>query len=212
MSSLFKRFKKKLPVSGSKNVAYYKRENIIGNLQDMKRILSSAAEPENPNTEKEITINNIPLMEISVQKLKNKFGNPSHVLKNDNVEGHTVLFYKDSVSYYRFLIQYHFINNKFFFAGNKISSMAVLSDSDKQKITNRISEKYLGKAFSMSKGWKVLVVDPNHSTIRTLDDVYFYLYYLAGNDTTRELAAKYADLKPQESERSAFKDSLDQYI
>ena len=212
MTSLFKRFKKNLPISTSKGSAYYRRENVIGNYDDLKKVLEAAPKIPEVKTDVEITFNTIPLNDITIADLKKKFDNPSFVLKNENIDGHMVLFYKDSVAYYKFLIQYHFINNKFFFAGNKISSMGVLNDEDKQKIIGRISKKYLHEDFDNSEGWKIKVIDPNGSIIHTLDDVYFHLYYLAGNETTKGLIKQYAGHVPEQEGPTGFKESLDQYI
>ena len=212
MASLFKRFKKNLPLSTSKGSAYYKRENIISNYDDLKKVLEAAPGIPEAKTAVEISFNTIPLNDISIADLKKRFDNPSFIYNNENIEGHTVLFYKDSVAYYKFLIQYHFINNKFFFAGNKISSMGVLNDEDKQKIIGRISKKYLKKDFQNTEGWKIKVIDPNGSIIHTIDDVYFHLYYLAGNKTTQELIEQYAEHITEQDSPTGFKESLDQYI
>ncbi|MEJ2596171.1 MAG: hypothetical protein P8100_13850, partial [bacterium] len=202
-----------IPVPTSKNSAYYKRENNIGNTEDLIRILHAAPELKAFKTEKAITFNNIPLMEISFQKLKENFGNPAYVFNNEQLEGHTVIFYRDSVSYYKFLIQYHFINNAFFFAANKISTTGILADSDKKKIIERISKKYLGKGFDEKQGWLIKVTDPLGNHIHTLDDVYFHLYYLAENETTRKLREHHLGEVPEVNEKpSGFKESLDQYI
>ncbi len=213
MASLFKKFKKNIPVPTSKNSTYYKRENNIGNTEDLKRILLATPDLKAFKTDKTITFNNIPLPEITFPKLKEKFGNPAHVYKNEQVEGHTVMFYRDSVSYYKFLIQYHFINNAFFFAANKISTTGILSDSDKKKIVDRICKKYLDKAFDEKEGWLIKVSDPIGNQIHTLDDVYFHLYYLAENETTRKLREHYLGEIPDVTEKpTGFKESLDQYI
>ena len=90
--------------------------------------------------------------------------------------------------------------------------MGVLNDEDKQKIIGRISKKYLHEDFDNSEGWKIKVIDPNGSIIHTLDDVYFHLYYLAGNETTKGLIKQYAGHVPEQEGPTGFKESLDQYI
>lgn len=212
MASLFKRFKKTLPASTSKGSTYYERENTIGNLDDLKKVLEGAPKIPSSKTDVEITFNNIPLNEITLAGLKKKFGAPAYVHKNELIDGHAVLFYRESVNYYKFLIQYHFINNKFFFASNKISSMGVLNDDDINKILSRISNKYLNKEFKDKQGRQMKVTDPNGSIIYTFDDVYFHLLYLVNNETTRNLIEKYADHTTQHFKPSGFKESLDQFI
>ena len=213
MTSLFKRFKKNLPSPTTKNSTYYKRENTIGNMDDLVRILFGGSDIVTFKTDKMITFNNIPLPEISFASLKAKFGNPAYVLKNEQVENHTVLFYRDSVSFYKFLIQYHFMGDEFFFATNKISTSGVLADSDKKKIIGRICKKYLDRDCGEGEGWLIRVIDPDGNSIHTLDDVYFHLYYLADNKTTRSLRKKVTgDTVVTKDRPSGFKESLDQYI
>ena len=144
MASLFRKFKKKLPAVSNKNSAYYNRENTIETLQDLNKILKGAPEIKGIKTDKEITFNNISVLDITPTILRNTFDNPTHVIdRSDYIPGHKVVFYKENVLHYKFLIQYHFINEKFFFASNKISSITMLSNNDKMKILNRIAKKYL---------------------------------------------------------------------
>ena len=103
MTSLFKRFKKNLPISTSKGSVYYRRENIIGNYDDLKKVLEAAPRIPEVKTDVEITFN-------------------------------------------------------------------------------------------------------------TIDDVYFHLYYLAGNETTQQLIEQYAGHVPEQEGPTGFKESLDQYI
>lgn len=212
MASWFKKFKKSVPITTSSGSTYYKRENNIQNVTDLKEILSGAPKIPELKTDVGITLNNISLSGITVSAIKKKFGTPSYILKNEEIDSHVVYFYKESVAYYKFMIQYHFINNKFFFAGNKISSMGVLNDEDKVKVISRISKKYLGKEYDPSKGWLMKVKDPDGNIIYTIDDVYFHLYYLANNKTTEELIKHYGDVKPQRIKPAGFNESLDQYI
>lgn len=213
MSSLFKRFKKSLPVATSSNTSYYKRENLIQNINDLKHLLAGAPEIPEVRTDKEITLNNVSLLKFTPQLLKSKFGNPASILDlSDIIPGHKVFFYKNSVDYYKFLIQYHFIKNDFFFASNKISSMTALSDKDKERIMNRIQNKYLDNNGIKNGDLIVKVVDDNGSIIYTIDDVYFHLHYIPGNITKQNLLAKYAEIPENQAKPGGFKESLEQYI
>ena len=213
MASLFKRFKKKLPSVTAKSSAYYTRENIILNMADLLRILNGAPELKEFKTDKELTFNNIPLLEINQAILKRNFDKPAYVLsRSAHIPGHKVVFYKDSVLHFKFLIQYHFINDQFFFACNRLSSHAVLSDSNKKSIINRISKKYLGEENSSDIKPVIKVVDPNGSIIYTIDDVYFYMYYLPQNETKELLIKKYTDYTDEDIKPQGFTDTLEKYI
>ena len=213
MASLFKKFKKKLPTVSNKNSAYFNRENAIETLHDLNKILKGAPEIKGMKTDKELTFNNISLLEITPSMLWNTFDNPAHVMdRSDYIPGHKVVFYKENVLHYKFLIQYHFINEKFFFASNKISSISMLSDSDKMKIINRIAMKYFNNEDTKSLASVMKAIDPNGSVIYTVDDVYFHMHYIPANDTREMLMAKYADVPEQTSKPQGFKESLDKYI
>ncbi len=213
MASLFKRFKKNLPAVSTKNSAYYNRENVILNASDLTKVLKGAPDIKGFKTDKELTFNNIPLLDISPEILRSNFDTPSHVMDRSNyIPGHKVVFYKDSVAHYKFLIQYHFFNEKFFFASNKISSMTVLSDNDKMKIVNRISMKYLAEKDKKEAGLVMKVTDPNGSIIYTVDDVYFYMHYLPANEVNETLMKKYADIADQNLKPLGFNESLEKYI
>jgi hypothetical protein len=213
MPSLFKRFKKKIPVSTGKSSPYYERANLILSPEDLKRILMGAPDIKGYKTSKGLTFNNIPLLDITPSVLKKKFDNPAHVLKRSSIiPGHKVIFYKDSVALYKFLIQYHFFNDRFFFASNRISSMAVLTEKEKARIIKRISDKYLEGIDAGNIDPILKVTDPNGSIIYTIDDVYFHLNYLPGNDTRKELLDKYNDFKELSERPRGLSESLEKYI
>jgi hypothetical protein len=213
MKSFFKKFKKKIPVTSSKSSSYFVRENVFEELRDLKKILKIGLEPPFSVTEKEITFHGVPLSTTTQQVIKKKFGNPFYVLDNSEViAGHTVFFYKDSIATYKFLIQYHFIDNIFFFASNKVSSIRVLSEKDKEKVIKRIKVKYFGDDAEEIKGLLVKVKDPNNSVLFTLDDVYYHLNYLLNNKTTKSLVEKYMDYEEPVILPKGFSDSLNEYI
>jgi hypothetical protein len=213
MASLFKRFRKKLPAVSTRNSAYYSRESLIQTVPDLQRILMGGAGIKGFKTEKALTFNNIPLLEITPRVLKSSFDTPSHVLDNSStIAGHKIVYYKDSIAHYKFLIQYHFVDEMFFFASNKISSMTILSDNDKIKITDRITRKYIGEKKTDDARLVLKVTDPNGSIIYTVDDVYFYLHYLPENETKKMLIGKYAEASEHIVKPKGFNDTLEQYI
>lgn len=213
--SLFSRSnKKKVASSSSKNATYYKRENLIEDVEDLKKILNPLPKHKVQKSKREISFNTFPLRTLTYNTIQKDAGNPVFVLKNsDNIDKHEVVFYKDGVDYYKFLIQYHFINDQFFFASNKISSMGILSPSDKTKIVGQINLKYLGlSADEASQDLVIKVADENNSIITTIDDVYFHVNYLAGNETTNKLIQKYSGQTIEKNQTSGFSETLDKYI
>lgn len=213
MASIFSRFRKKLPAVSTKGSAYYNRENLIHNTDDLVRILQGAPHIKGFSTSLELTFNKMSLLEITPALLRRSFDSPAHVLdRSAFIPGHKIIFYKDSVAHYKFLIQYHFFSDQFFFASNKISSMNLLSEKDKHKIINRISKKYLKKDAEPDASPVIKVTDSHGSIIHTVDDVYFHVHYLPANDIRKQLTDTYAGqvkppLKPED-----FRESLEKYI
>lgn len=202
-----------MPLITTKNSSYYNRENRIENLGDLKKVLEAAPKIKAAKTGTNFTFNNIPLLNIDQKLLISKFENPVFMLDNDSeIKGHKVYFYRESIDYYRFLIQYHFVNDNFFFATNKISSVTALSDGDKQKIIDRINTKYLDQKPGDNKSLTIKIIDPNNSIIFTRDDVYFHINYLAGNKTTKSLIDTYTDYIDAPTLPTGFNDTLEQYI
>lgn len=214
MASLIKSLGRIFTVAPSKNASYFKQQNVLENTLELQRVLKAAPSLPDLKTTTEITFNTIPLVDITSSKIKNKFGIPSYVQDNsNNIEGHEVYFYLDSIDNYKFLVQYHFFNNNIFFVSNKISSTGKkLSDRDKSKIVGRISQKYLNDKPKDTKRWLIKVSDPNNSIIYTVDEVYYQLYYLAGNDTTKHLIDKYINNYQPEAKPEGFNESIDSYI
>ena len=213
MSIFSKHFKKNI-TGTSKKSAYFIRENRIQSLTDIKKILNPLPDIEEINTNTGISFNGMELSKIAITLLKKEIGDPSYVLDNsDRIDKHKILFYKDSADYYKFLIQYHFINDQFFFASNKISSLGILSPGDKNKIIGQIRFKYLG--IPPEEHIKTLIIkigDRLNNVITTVDDVYFHINYLAENTTTQQLAKKHVGRMEPAKNHSGFKETLDKYI
>lgn len=202
-----------MPLVSGKGSGYYIRENMFEEIRDLKRVLTNGLKPPFNETEKEITFHGLPLKEHSQRMIRKKFGNPIYILDNSkSIDGHKVYFYKDSVNVYKFLIQYHFINDEFFFACNKVSSIRILSEDDKAKVIGRIKTKYFGEDANEIEGLMVKVKDPNNNILFTRDDVYYYLNYLVFNKTTKQLLEKYSNYEPAVSKPPGLNDSLDEYI
>jgi len=214
MASIIKSLGRIFSVAPSKNASYFKQQNVLENTAELQRVLKAAPSVPEQKTSTEISFNTIPLLEITSSKIKNRFGIPSHVHDNsNNIEGHEVYFYLDSIDNYKFLVQYHFYNNNIFFISNKVSSTGKkLSDRDKNKIVSRISQKYLNEKPKDTKRWLIKVSDPNNSIVFTVDEVYYQLYYLAGNDTTKYLTDKYVHNYKPEVKPEGFNESIDSYI
>lgn len=212
--SIFSKIFKKQITGTSKKSTYFVRENLIQSLTDLKKILYPLPKIEELNTNTDISFNGFELNKITPSLLKKEIGDPTYVLDNSEfIDKHQVLFYKDSADYYKFLIQYHFINGQFFFASNKISSLGIISPEDKNKIVGQIRLKYLGVPPEEHITSLIIKIgDRVNNVLTTVDDVYFHINYLSGNTTAQELINKYVGRTEPKSTHIGFKETLDKYI
>ena len=187
-AKLLKRIKKKFSKIRGKNASYFIQENVIQGYGDLKAILNPLPKVKAINSNKLLSINEIPLNEIDVKLLKEKFGYPSIVLKNGhNIEKHKIYFYRDRIGFYKILIQFHFIGSEFFFVSTRLSVPKGLTIERKQKIVKQALIKYTGKAPKEVKSLDFKLVDESGNTLFVNDYVSFYLNYLVENDTKKQL-------------------------
>jgi hypothetical protein len=107
------------------------------------------------------------------------------------------------------LIQIHFIDGQFFFAGTKVYSDALLSSTDKQRILKQIITKYYPDADEQTFVFDI--EDPKGNILFTRDDVYYYIQYLANNSTSQNLKKHYAGYEGPVPAQE-IKDTLDRLI
>jgi hypothetical protein len=207
MLSFFKSFKKK-PVQ--KNRTFFERENIIQTIDELNKVLKNLDSDTNEMSDSNIVFQGKELDTIDEKELEKDFGDESFKLYPDNyIDDHVVYFYKMKSEHLRFLIQIHFIKNKFFLAGTRVYSDSMLIESDKLKVINQVINKYASKAEANTI--EIHLQDKIGNVLWTNDDVYFHISYLANNSTSVFLKKHYSGLgrKPHQQE---ILDTLDKII
>lgn len=195
--------------------AYYIREGLIHNISDLNKLLV----PEQidgtlvTNTESEITFKNFSLIGLTEKQIIAQMNQPIFI--NDNsvvLNGHKILFYKLDVDHYSFLVQFHFIDNQFFFVSNKVMSTGVLSNKEKSKVVNQLKNKYLLNTAMEHDNFLLNLTDKNGSMLNIIDDVNFYVNYLCECPTTNKLRKRYYESAKPETKDHNFEDTIDKYF
>ncbi|NOX85573.1 MAG: hypothetical protein GXO86_06375 [Chlorobi bacterium] len=190
----FRRLKRKLRFSSkSHGSRYYFQQNVIKDMADLKLTLNPLPKTKVVESDKSFLFNEIPLREITYKTLKAKRGSPAYILWNDEqIPKHRVYFYREHFGSYKFLMQYHFIEKRFVFACNRISSHNGLTNSDKEEIIRQLLTKYTGLEIKKSKSnFEVKLIDKEGNIIFTYDSVYFLVNYLPNNENTRHLIKEF---------------------
>lgn len=209
---MFSFFKSKKNKPTTIKSTYYIRESIIHTTDDLVKLLNPEIKPEtlSAKSEKTISFKGLTLNDINENNLINEMEQAVYVYDNsDVIPGHRVFFYKDDVEFYRFLFQFHFIHDEFFLASNKVSASGMLSGKEKSKIVNQICGKYLNKTDVNT--FLLNINDSQNNYLTTIDDVYFYVNYLCGNEIVSKLKSRYSD-HVSENDKKAFDDSVDKYF
>ncbi len=209
-------FKKREPDSLTSKSTYYERECVVNTTTDLFLLLSDCKKYDYQPTGVPVTISNISLNGINEKQVKKVLDTPKYTFNNtENIEGHTVLFYKEEADIYRFLIQFHFIDDKLFFVANKIYTGMSLSHNNKVKIVKQLAKKYLNiDDFDVPAEYGIFIKDKNNNKVFTRDGVYFYVNYVTGDDITAELWDKYSFMEKELAKKKddAFKESLDKFL
>lgn len=212
MFSFFKSGKNKPSTIKS---TYYIREGLVHNISDLIKLLLPAKEANTleENTTIEIKFKNLSLTDLTEREIISEMGQPIYIHDNSEaLQGHKVLFYKEDVEFYRFLVQFHFMNDKFFFVSNKVTSSGMLSETEKGKIVNQICNKYLNKTADKQHKFLFRLTDKNGSLLNTIDDVYFYVNYLSGGSIKAKLINRFSDSSNIERKEPGFEDTIDKYF
>ncbi len=207
MLSFFKSSKKKTPKKGK---TFYERENLIQTVKELNNCLDHLDSSKATQTSSDIQFQGFELDAIHEKNLEKDFGEESYCLvPNSGITNHLIYYYRITSQHLRFLIQIHFIDDQFFFAATKVYSDALLSAADKQRVLKQIITKYYPDADEHTIEFDI--EDPNGNILFTQDDVYYYIKYLANNNTSQNLKKKYAGYtgpKPGQE----IKDTLDRLI
>lgn len=189
---LFRKLRRKTNFSKGRGLRYYSQENVIKDNADLVITLNPLPKTEIIKANKTFSFNGMPLNEINRKTLKNRSNAPSYVLwNNEYIPKHKIYFYREHIGLYKFMMQYHFIDNRFFFACNRISSHNRLTENDKNEIVGQLFKKYIGDENAIPKdNFEIKLVDEENNIIFTNDSVYYYINYLPNNETTRKLIEK----------------------
>jgi len=207
MLSFFRKSKKRNPKKG---MAFYHRENLIQTIDELNLTLSRIDSIDIINTDKQITFQDNRLDSITIKSLEDIFGEESYILEPESaIVGHKVYYYRLTAEHFRFLIQVHFINDEFFFIGNKIYTELPITINDKRKIIDQLTSKYIPDAKLNTIEFAIKDTDGN--LVYTIDNIYYYLKYIANNTTSRRLKKEYAHyVKPEAGVE--IKETLDKMI
>ncbi len=212
---LFSFGKSKINKTTSRNSAFYNRENHIVSMENLVDTIFYEPEEETALREssKVLVFGKIPIQEITEDRLLDVMDKSDFTIdNNDNIPGHKVYFYRDTAGYYKFLFQFHFLNGKFFFLKNKISSSAsVVSAEDKTKVITQLTTKYQVDDRENLNSFLIQITDSKGNIAYTTDSVYFYINYLRGGEFLKNLRDKYRDFEPEEKV-DEFGESLDKYL
>ncbi len=207
MPSFFRSSKKKTKQKGE---SYYHRENLIQTEFELCKVLDYLGSAKATKTATKILFLGKELDSIIKKNMVKDFGKESFILKpNNNISGHEIYFYHITHEGLRFLVQLHFVDGQFFFAANKVYSDMFLSDSDKEKIIQRINNKYCKNV--ENKIIEFEIIDEHGNILYTRDNVYYFIRYLANNPTSERLNKQYkCYVRPSQEQKP--KDNLDSLI
>ena len=197
------------------NSTYYIRECLIHGVNDLNSFLQP--KPEDYTLQKktsvDLSVKNHPLINITEKKITASLKQPVFVYDNSElIKGHKVLFYKEDVEFYRFLLQFHFIDDQFFFASNRVTSSGMLPETEKNKIIKQIIGRYQVENAEDYNGFHLMITDENESVLTTIDDVYFNVNYLCGGEIKNKLLNKFSGQKDKKEQKSDFDNNVDKYF
>lgn len=212
MFSFFKS-KKNNPITTKST--YYIRESLIHNVEDLVKVLLPNKENNalEKTTREEIKFKNLSLFNLNQKQIIAEMDQPVFIHDNsDVISGHKVLFYKEDVEFYRFLVQFHFINDEFFFVSNKVSASGMLSEKEKGKIIDQLKHKYLSKSEVENNNFLLRLTDNKGNILTTQDEVYFYVNYLSGDSIKNKLINQYSHNPKTGTTETNFDDTIDKYF
>ena len=208
MFSFFKSSKKKTPKKGA---SFYSRENLVQTAEELSKLSNHLDSKESTITDTNIVFQGFNLDEINEKTLEKNFGEEAYILNHEcELPNHKVYYYRIESTSFRFLVQIHFSDGKFFFAGTKVYADSLLSEKQKLTVTQQIARKYLSDPNSKENEFNI--TDKNGNVLYTKDDVFYYLKYVPNNELTRKIKKQYGGyLKPDLIKKEA-KDALDRFI
>lgn len=211
MFSFFKSNKNK---QTSVKSTYYIRECLIHNVSDLLSVLNPKIEDNAVigESNSEVKLKNLSLIGLTQKEIIAEMDHPVYIFDNsETIKGHKVMFYKEDVEFYRFLIQFHFIDDNFFFASNKVTSSGMLTNTDKEKIVKQLANKYLSNT-DINDNYLLSLTDSNNSILSTVDDVYYYVNYLSGAEIKNKLIKRLSANTDMGNKDPDFDDTINKYF
>jgi len=194
------------------NSVYYRRENFIVEEADLLTALNPSHVEGRHNCEGEIRVKNLPLIDLTQKKIIASLKKPDFIYDNSQtIKGHKVLFYKEDVEFYRFLLQFHFIDNEFFLASNKVTASGLLPDTEKKKIIHQLLNRYLPGEELDDDNYTISFSDNSGNMLYTIDEVYFFVNYIPGGGIKERVLSKFAHSN-SDNNKSGFENTLDKYF
>ena len=197
------------------NSTYYIRECLIHGVNDLNSFLQPKPEDYTllKKTRVDLSVKNFPLINLTEEKITASLKQPIYIYDNSElIKGHKVLFYKEDVEFYRFLLQFHFIDGQFFFASNRVTSSGMLPETEKNKIIKQLIGRYQIENKEDYNGFHLMITDENKSVLTTIDDVYFNVNYLCGGEIKNKLINTFSDQKDKKDKKSDFDNNVDKYF
>jgi len=205
-------FKSKENSADTINSVYYRRENYIVEDADLIAALNPDHVEGRRNCQGEIRVKSLPLIDLSQKQIIASLKKPDFIYDNSQtIKGHKVLFYKEDVEFYRFLLQFHFIDNEFFLASNKVIAPGLLPEAEKRKIINQLSSRYFPGEEINTNSFIMNFTDSAGNMLYTIDEVYFFVNYIPGGDVRERVLRKFAS-SGLDNNKSGFENTLDKYF
>ncbi|MDP2721264.1 MAG: hypothetical protein Q8O72_00790 [Bacteroidales bacterium] len=184
---MFSFFRKQIKKPVTKNASFYERENPIQSLDDLKNVFNKKATLQ---TQYKITYQGLGLNEIQSKKLSKQVGEVSYISNHEEkIPGHTIYYYKKHVEKFSLLLQFHFLNDVFFFATTKVSAESLISDKEKQKVLDQLLRHYPDIEIPKNK-FTYEFSDPKGNVVSTREHIYIYIDYYANNPEVEKVKAQ----------------------
>ena len=207
MLSFFKKLTKEAPKKGS---SFYDRENLIQTIDELTNMLNQLNSDSHILTKSDIVFQGFDLSSINIKNLEKDFEEEDFILEpNSGISNHKIFFYKITSDHLKFLIQIHFTDDQFFFAGTKVYSESLLSTKDKNRISQQIENKYDINADI--KDFAFNIVDSKGNVIYTNENIYLFIKYVPNNKINKNLSKAFSNYKKPDATQE-INDTLDRLI
>jgi len=123
---------------------------------------------------------------ISTTEFIEEYGKPKFIISPErNVNGRTIFFYKGLADDHKYILQIHFIEDKYFYACNTFKDLSPKNRSIYKRV---IEQKYAMENVGMSDA--PAFADQNKNKVIISDSVHFNISYIAGDEKLVRLVHK----------------------